>query len=417
MSPQEKNRMIGERIRKHREEQGLTQGRLAQLVNVKQGTLGTYERGQRGVPSATLARIARALSIPLEDLTESLNSQRGHRYRDAALTALQTGQHLTAFEHARDYWRWATDARDPLEISRSDALLKTAGANLAPEDILGSDLKSMHFESLRAMLVLARIQESWALADALNRAMIEKAAPASSEWYKAIRNRARIVLERGAFADAVYWYDQALTEPDMPFTARVPLELSRQVALTFLGRQESERLAQLKAHATVNPMSWQIYWWCVTHNAWWTGDWTTLGTALQEAKRSYPGDWSETYQMVLLGVEAAWAAYQYDDRRPLDRLRHLIRTGATEALSGYGSAPDLWHDWLLTARDCRDPEAIGDWASYLINLFSAGRAGMAIWFLDRLAPLAFEDFPPIAAARLRMFREQHHNRARLTHVF
>jgi transcriptional regulator with XRE-family HTH domain len=55
---------VGERIRYHRRQQGLTQMELAAKANVNQGYLSSLERGDRAARPPTLRAIAVALGIP-----------------------------------------------------------------------------------------------------------------------------------------------------------------------------------------------------------------------------------------------------------------------------------------------------------------------------------------------------------------
>jgi putative transcriptional regulator len=56
------------RLRRHREDAGLTQGELAERVGVSRKTINTVERGHY-VPSTVLAlRLAAALGVSVEEL-------------------------------------------------------------------------------------------------------------------------------------------------------------------------------------------------------------------------------------------------------------------------------------------------------------------------------------------------------------
>lgn len=59
---------FGERLAALRKAQGLTQVRLAELLDVSQQAITAYESGQRRVPISTLPRLAALLGTSIEDL-------------------------------------------------------------------------------------------------------------------------------------------------------------------------------------------------------------------------------------------------------------------------------------------------------------------------------------------------------------
>jgi transcriptional regulator with XRE-family HTH domain len=58
-------KIIGDAIRFHRKESGLTQERLAELVDLNPKYLGEVERGEKIISIEALLRIARAVKIPI----------------------------------------------------------------------------------------------------------------------------------------------------------------------------------------------------------------------------------------------------------------------------------------------------------------------------------------------------------------
>jgi transcriptional regulator with XRE-family HTH domain len=65
MQTSEFDMALGERIRKAREEAGLSQQILADFINSTQNAISQYESGTRSVSLETLVRIARQLEKPL----------------------------------------------------------------------------------------------------------------------------------------------------------------------------------------------------------------------------------------------------------------------------------------------------------------------------------------------------------------
>lgn len=61
---------IGDRIKALRKERGLTQSDLANAMGVTASMIGQYETGVRTPKHETIERIAKALSVPVAELTE-----------------------------------------------------------------------------------------------------------------------------------------------------------------------------------------------------------------------------------------------------------------------------------------------------------------------------------------------------------
>ena len=71
-SHDEKTHMVylGQKLRKLRKEQNLTQLELAQQVGITNGQVSTIERGVSSPSLSTLHRIARALNVPMQEFFE-----------------------------------------------------------------------------------------------------------------------------------------------------------------------------------------------------------------------------------------------------------------------------------------------------------------------------------------------------------
>ena len=61
---------LGQKLRKVRKEQNLTQLELAQQVGITNGQVSTIERGVSSPSLSTLHRIARALNVPMHEFFE-----------------------------------------------------------------------------------------------------------------------------------------------------------------------------------------------------------------------------------------------------------------------------------------------------------------------------------------------------------
>lgn len=61
-------RELGLRVRRRRDEQGLTQAQLGERCRLHRTFIGSVERGERNVSVLNLRTIARALRVPLTEL-------------------------------------------------------------------------------------------------------------------------------------------------------------------------------------------------------------------------------------------------------------------------------------------------------------------------------------------------------------
>jgi transcriptional regulator with XRE-family HTH domain len=77
---------LGQKLRKLRKEQNLTQLELAQQVGITNGQVSTIERGVSSPSLATLHRIARALNVPMNEFFED------DRLREVELLRKGTGR-------------------------------------------------------------------------------------------------------------------------------------------------------------------------------------------------------------------------------------------------------------------------------------------------------------------------------------
>jgi transcriptional regulator with XRE-family HTH domain len=69
---------VGRRIRKAREEAGLTQGRLAELVSLTRTSVTNIEQGRQKLLLHTLADVAAALQVPAAELVPEARQEEDH---------------------------------------------------------------------------------------------------------------------------------------------------------------------------------------------------------------------------------------------------------------------------------------------------------------------------------------------------
>jgi transcriptional regulator with XRE-family HTH domain len=80
-------RVIGEELRRRRQDQGRTLRDVSAAARVSLGYLSEIERGQKEASSELLAAICTALDVPLSDLLRSVSDEVSTQEATAALNA------------------------------------------------------------------------------------------------------------------------------------------------------------------------------------------------------------------------------------------------------------------------------------------------------------------------------------------
>lgn len=62
--------LLGARIRKLRQEQNISQEKLAELASIDRSYFGSVERGERNISLTNLVKIASSLGVSLSDLVD-----------------------------------------------------------------------------------------------------------------------------------------------------------------------------------------------------------------------------------------------------------------------------------------------------------------------------------------------------------
>ena len=68
-------KILGQRIRNHRIQQGLSQEKLAELSGCHPTYIGQLERAEKNATVESIAKISIALNVPMSKLFENLGSQ------------------------------------------------------------------------------------------------------------------------------------------------------------------------------------------------------------------------------------------------------------------------------------------------------------------------------------------------------
>jgi transcriptional regulator with XRE-family HTH domain len=110
---------VGERIRRAREAQSITQVELAKTLGITQSNVSEIERGVRGVTTHQLVRLAKALRIS----TDEILVDRGAKAERAPTTSLKVSRRLQRIEAL-------PQARQRVILKVLDALLAQEGSRL-----------------------------------------------------------------------------------------------------------------------------------------------------------------------------------------------------------------------------------------------------------------------------------------------
>ena len=65
--------LLGRKIRKLRQEKGLSQEEFAHSADIDRSYIGQIERGERNIAFSNILKIARALGVKVSDLTEGID--------------------------------------------------------------------------------------------------------------------------------------------------------------------------------------------------------------------------------------------------------------------------------------------------------------------------------------------------------
>ena len=101
--------IVGGRVRQARKDAGLSQVRLAELLNTTQSAISLYEAGQRAVSIDTLLNVARILNRPLHYFLSALDVVLYVRDSRIANLANELEKRPEDIEELLEYWefvRW-----------------------------------------------------------------------------------------------------------------------------------------------------------------------------------------------------------------------------------------------------------------------------------------------------------------------
>ena len=101
--------ILGNRIRQARKEAGLSQVRLAQLLNTTQSAISLYEAGQRAVGIDMLLNVARILNRPLHYFLNAIDVVLYVRESRIANLAYELEKRPQDIDELLEYWefiRW-----------------------------------------------------------------------------------------------------------------------------------------------------------------------------------------------------------------------------------------------------------------------------------------------------------------------
>lgn len=376
--------MIGERIRRRRRELGLRQDRVPGFTR---SAISMYETGQRTPPPDKISALAKALGMPLEELTDSITTKAGRSLKAVAEEAYLRGEFDEAFRESRKFQRWARGTDDPIYMHDADALVSLITAHMASGEILDAELKDLPISSLDSMFHMARSahpRQRYMMMMA-STMLIRKIPEGTPDYWRAIRDRARLCLDMGYFSTAAHWYRTATCDEEQSFDRKLQAQIAAWQAEMYAGEYlHDDVVEQAKVHSVRSPLTWQLYWGLLLRRCWLARDWKALEEFHREAVGLYPTAWSVGYRIAFLGVEAILDWVTKHELATARRLKAILGNDRVNALAGLDVAESLWEDWLLVVRELDQPEGPLDWASYIMQLIAEGRDGRARWFIQRM---------------------------------
>ena len=127
---------FGEKLKRLRKEQGLTQEKMAQKLNITQGAYNKYEKNQTSPNPETLKKISNILNVPVDYLLdETLNEikERPKVIKIPVLGAIPAGIPIEAIEDILDYEEITQDMANSGEFFG----LKVKGNSMEPRILSG----------------------------------------------------------------------------------------------------------------------------------------------------------------------------------------------------------------------------------------------------------------------------------------
>ena len=121
---------------KYREKQGLTQEKLAQLVGVKQSTVGMWENGTNSPRAKTLEKIAKILNVTVNDLMYSDSNADVYTYNASGVLKIPVYGSIPAgipMEAIEDILGYEEVPEDWTRGGREFFALKINGDSMEPE--------------------------------------------------------------------------------------------------------------------------------------------------------------------------------------------------------------------------------------------------------------------------------------------
>lgn len=103
VTPEEKvfYQTLGQRMARQRKDKGITQVQLAETVGIAQQTLAHYEVGRLRLAVTTLAAIARALDVSVEELIEEQPTGNARNKRGPASKLQQQLEQVSSLPRAK----------------------------------------------------------------------------------------------------------------------------------------------------------------------------------------------------------------------------------------------------------------------------------------------------------------------------
>mgnify|MGYP002627525824 CR=1 FL=1 len=110
-------KIVGERMKKLREEAGISQNKLAKLIGIQQSSLNRYENNQTAVPSDLLLRYADYFDVSLDYIFGRTDRPQGKLYKFKPRSTPEK-------EELRQFIEMCFDPKSPMNGKLKDTLFR-----------------------------------------------------------------------------------------------------------------------------------------------------------------------------------------------------------------------------------------------------------------------------------------------------
>lgn len=386
MRTQDEQIAFGQNVKMYRKHRGLTQ---YQIPGFSHTIIARYEAGKALPRGKRLWELAKALNVRPEDLlppTAQTLSIARHRSYARAVDAMNCEDWEAAFSAAQEFARLAFRLGDAHLIDQTYTLLASITPHISEDEVVRGVLHhTKDLSILRKLVTKAFRTGHWQWALIINEAewrLLHEGTVYTVEDYGRIaRNRGRILIELGQFADATHWYAKARNVArQRQADVLVQAALMAQAECALHAELPIPDIEGIEHWARESLMIWRMYWHHRAFVAWRAGDWASLARLLQQAHESYI--WTEGRDDLLLEVMDVAVRIHMGDEEALPHVEQIFAMNINQ-VAGDGAYNDILFDYVHLLLDLDHPSASLEWASAIAWAYNDDRLGWVQQYLRR----------------------------------